>query len=258
MQQDIYVTTLLSRVWPQSIGIKTSIFGRLAFVLAATFLMLWRLRSSPTDFVTPLVLFATEIIAIAVIASPSFLATKCIPLVLLSCVMIGVISRIWETNAPASVAWVHGAARGATWAALSVASLLVATVTRPSDVARLVGRIGVPWLVFLIFAIPLSAISGLATRYRDILFVARSERADLRHGYMVQVAMRIACGLFAVGIYQAMYVYQVALACKPSSGRLKTMRCGRFDAPFIATADLCFLAVLFPVVVTVLISPKGL
>lgn len=257
--QAIRVKTLLGHVRPQSIGIRTSVFGRMAFVAAATSTILWRLRTSPDDCVTPLVFAITIIIAIGLLGAGAFLIGKCIPLVLLSCVMIELVNRYFDSNIRALAGfapWMCAAARGAAYAALSLATLLVAILTRPSDLARLVSRFGISWNAFLMIAVPFSTTSNVASRFRDIMFVAKSRKGENRHSYYFDVVVRAATSLFAVGIHQAMCLFQVAQACRPNSGSLPNAKGNIFHAPYCAPSDLCFVLILLPSAAAMLVLSR--
>jgi hypothetical protein len=208
------IPTLLTYLPAGSIGLKTTLVGRAAFLLGATVLALWLLRRSPLGYLPHVLDLATYSAAIVGVGGRPVLTSRPVLMVVITCCLLGVVNCLL---APASAArspvdhMAYGAARASAYASLSFCTLLVASATRPSDLARIAGRFSTNVSILVLLAVPFATFQLLATTYSDILGSCSARSSGVRQpGRAYQQVVDAAGGLFAVALLRALYLSQVS------------------------------------------------
>ncbi len=243
MPEQPKVRTLLGYLQPDSIGIRTSLSGRLIFLAGASAFSLTLLSIRPVLFLPHVTSLMAYISAFCFLRAAAYLLSRPIFLLGVACIAIGVL------NALLSPTWVtervsFGVSRCFAFASLALATLLVALITRPSDAARFSLRIGFPWYVTVIVAVPFASLQRLAQQYRDILLAARSDITPPNPS-LIQRFVNVSAALLSTTLSLASslhcVIHTVFLEKRPRIASHRTLA-----APLFAPADVLLISLLLP------------
>ena len=243
------VHTLLEHVPENSFGLKTSLVGKIIFLLATTTFTVILLKVRPYFYFPHLFMLATYSLAMLVFGANNLIRSRRVTMLLAACFLIGIVNFLlspewvlddWVVRAK------YGLTRGSAYAALSFASLLVATLTRPSDPVRLVARFtSNPNILFLV-AIPFAIFGLLASVYGDILMASRVRfRTYKQPKKLYYMVLSVAAGLLSVALNRTLYLSQSSGTFDtPSSETPRRKLLGQL--PIVSAWDLLFIIVLLP------------
>ena len=243
------VQTLLTHVPTTSLGLRTSLVGRIIFVVAATTSSLTLLYQQPLAWHSQFFYVVAYGLGIIIFGAGRVLKRRPVQMLLLACTLIALVNSIWPVES-ARMDWnsrmSFGASRGLTYAALAYATLLVASITRPSDIARLASHFTANPRALCLIAIPFSTFTLLIGAFKDML-VAGSARLSRLSGVRKahSLVIDVAAALLASTLTRSLHLYQTAYAFPQTepSGRQKDLLS---DSPLLSCPDLFFIALLSP------------
>lgn len=249
------IRTLLDFLPTGSMGLATSVCGRLGFLLLADALVLISLRSHPLSVAPHALLFATAVSAMWCSGVRNFLSGRSPRMLLLACLFVGTINAaLPPANIPATLdsAIAYGSARMFAFAAMAFSTLLVASITRPSDFARLALRLRVSWFPFLLAAIPFATLDAVASRFRDTLLIVGARYAPLPFAIRSRV-VDIGASVFASTLQMSLHHYQLGVVARPLTWRPGDVSHRLTPSPLLTWHDLLFLLLVMPVLLVLIL-----
>lgn len=250
MSPSVRVRTLLDFLPARSLGLHTSVPGRITFLLGSSTMALVLMRSRPMSFVPQGLLVLSALALMWSFGARRFLRSRASFMLLCACVFIGIVNAVFPESyahtAPSAVS--YGLTRTLAFAGMAYSTLLVAAITRPSDIARFGLRCRFPWYPFLLAAIPFASLDALANRYRDILLVVRARYAPSGLALRATV-VDAAASLFSTTLHLAIHHHQLGVVSRPIPWS-PASTCAQMSAtPLVAWQDAAFVAALTPSVI---------
>jgi len=223
--------------------LRTTILGRAAFLAVLTITSLSLLRARPQDPLPHLILFFECAFGIAVCGGRAFYAVRTPYLLLLSCLTVGLVNALMpphEFSAVGKASALYGAARASSFASLAFSSLLVAILTRPSDLARFFAVLGASSRTAALFSIPMVTLNSMRATLESMLI---AQRVSFRSfvAKPIDTFVQLATAMLAITLTRALHLFQVAESLDRSS---KSQL--RFQPRLVSLYDLMLLGLLLP------------
>ena len=248
------VRTLLAYLPAESLGLRTSVPGRLLFLFVIDFFALALMRSHPLSIIPQGAVLISALALMWLFGAARFLRARASFMLACTCVSIGAINFAFpelKSIRGASSALPYGLTRTLAFGGMAYSTLLIAAITRPGDIARFGLRCRLPWYPFLFAAIPLSSIDAVASRYHDILLIVRARYARTRFALRARV-VDAAAALFSTTLRLALHHHQVGVTWRPLPWAPQAASAQMSPAPIVASHDLLFLCALIPPVASAL------
>ena len=234
------VPTLLFYLPARSLGLRTSFEARLLFFAAISYLALASLTRQPTSYVVHLCAISCTVVLFIVLGSWPLLVTRPILLLCVSWTMIGFFNALFAPAIIASTGEVvpYALARSCAFASLALSTILLASLSRPSDAARFARRYRAPDFLVFFLAAPLLIFRSLQSIFSDALTAASSHRREDRQLARLRKLPEdlASCLLFAVLTRADTLQGSIAPALKPRSNRSRQRVVVSFSAADILLA----------------------
>lgn len=246
------IRTLGGEAPTNSVGLKTSVAGRVLFVGFATALHLAWLAQCPMAAAPHLVAMAAYAVGAAMFGTAGMFVKRPTRMLLETCVLLGVVNALIPPQSVAGT-WAerfnYGATRGAAFAALSICTLLVTSITRPSDLARTAGSLTRNVYTLMLLAVPLATVDVVASSYNEMLTVASVRYATLRQPWRLhKQIVDVASGLLAAALSRVFYLTQVAYSLSAPQGASARWRAFARQ-PLFRLWDVLMLSLLLPSII---------
>lgn len=243
------VRTLLAHVPRHSLGLRTTLLGRMVFLCVSTSISVTLLRYFPSTFLPHLLLLLASCSAICLAGAAHLLIGRPVIMLSVTCCFLGAINYLFtpafvghETN----VRICFALARATAFGSLSLSTLLVGAITRPSDISRLANRFTQNVYTLMLLAVPFATFDFLATTFQDILTAASARSRKLAYARRVHARIVDAgSALLATALTRSLYLYQTSYSL--DAPRAMTRRCFLLDRyPLFRPGDLVLLLILAP------------
>ena len=243
------VRTLLIYLPTSSLGLKTSLIGRTLFLCGATSYSLVLLHKEPFNYFPHLIFLLVYILSLCGFGGMRFLLKKPVLMLFLACILITIVNIFLHPSFVTNnfiPRMQYGATRGLAYASLAFATLLIAIITRPSDLSRLLGRLSKNPRLIMISSIPFTIFSFLATTLHDIL-TANNFRI-----YQVRMIKRVffivvntASAFLAIALNRSLFLFQATHGWKypPENKRTIPLIC---NGNILSLFDIVFIIILLP------------
>jgi hypothetical protein len=243
------VRTLLAHVPINSLGLKTTLLGRLVFLCVSTSITILLLRQFPLNFLPHFLLLLSCSIAVCLIGAARLLVTRPVLMLFSTCCLLGIVNLVLAPDSAGQQFQSrisYGGTRAAAFASLSFCTLLVGAITRPSDFSRLTNRFTPSAHITILLAVPFTTFDFLATTFQDILTVGNARCSKLP--YVKRLHKRVidaGSSLLATALIRALYLYQGS--CALETPRRASQRYYLLDRyPLLRIGDIFLLLVFLP------------
>lgn len=242
-----HVCTLLGHVPETSLGLKTSFFGKIFFVASSTCITLSLLKREPKFFLCHMILFCISYIAIFFWGARKLLFCRPVFMLILACGMIALVNFLFHPEgideSPLG-RLKYGLTRGFAFASLSFSTLLIASITRPSDPARFLSLFSSNKYLIILTAIPFATFHSISILFHDILLANQARNiCSNRLMRIYSNVLGISAGLLAIMLNRANYLHQSVLILSKSNderSRLLTVE------KVLSVYDILFLVMVSP------------